>query len=182
MQEMQEVMASADELYSLSAVHDAASRVSREITDQLHDQSPILLCLMNGGLNFCGMLMERLNFPLEFDYLHATRYRGETSGQADLIWRMKPSLNLSGRSILVVDDILDEGPTLKAVIDQCHASGASKVYSSVMVNKIHDRRKPEGFKADFVGLDIPDRYVFGCGMDYKGFWRNAPGIFAVKGL
>lgn len=182
MQEMQDVMDSADELFSLSAVHHAADRVAEEITQELRSKSPILLCLMNGGLNFSGMLMERLNFPLEFDYIHASRYRGETVGQANLVWRMKPSLDLTGRSVLIVDDILDEGPTLRAVIDQCYASGATEVSSAVMVNKIHNRRKPENFKADFVGLDIPDRYVFGCGMDYKGFWRNAPGIFAVKGL
>lgn len=114
--------------------------------------------------------------PLRVDYLHATRYRGETSG-ADLQWRVEPVINLAGHDVLIIDDILDEGYTLDAIIDFCRLRQAASVSAAVLVRKQHQRGvKPS---VSYIGLDVPDRYVFGAGMDYKGYWRNAEGIFAV---
>ena len=108
--------------------------------------------------------------------VHATRYRNRTSGGA-LTWKRRHETPLAGRSVLVVDDILDEGYTLQDIVAQCRQDGARRVVSAVLSEKIHDRGC--GFHADVVGLKLPDRYVFGYGMDFKGFLRNAPGIFAV---
>ena len=152
--------------------------MAEEISERIGATSPVVLCVLTGGIVTTGQLLPRLEFPLELDYVHASRYRGETRGN-ELQWLCRPSIPLKGRTILVVDDILDEGMTLAAILNYCRQEAAAAVYSAVLVEKLHDRRI--GYKADFVGLQIGDRYVFGYGMDYKGYLRNADGIFAVVG-
>ncbi len=173
------VMASAELLHSRTEVEQALDRIAQMITDELGGKNPIILSVMNGGLIPCGHLLTRLNFPLRQDYLHASRYRGNTTG-ADLKWFSQPHGSLNGEVILIVDDILDEGYTLSAIVEACRKMGSKEVYSAVLVEKIHNRSN--GFKADFVGIQVEDRYLFGYGMDYKGFLRNAAGIYAVDGL
>jgi hypoxanthine phosphoribosyltransferase len=175
--EAQAVYDKADRLYTLDEVQAAMDRIAGAITDQLHGSDPVILCVMNGGLIPTGDLLTRLDFPLRVDYLHATRYREQTTG-SDLHWIRRHSEQLQDREVLVVDDILDEGITLAAIVDHCRAEGAAQVYSAVAVEKLHDRNN--GFKADFTALTAEDRYLFGYGMDYKGYLRNAPGIFAVN--
>lgn len=164
-------------LYSEQVVETAIDAMASVISDRLHGHNPILLCVMNGGLILTGRLATRLKFHLQMDYLHATRYRNNTQGE-DLRWERYPSISLEGRQVLVIDDILDEGDTLAAVMAHCQAQGARDVLSAVLVDKQHDR-KTTNLKADFVGLEVPDHYLYGYGMDYKGYLRNAPGIFAV---
>ena len=148
------------------------------IHDELKDKNPVILCVMIGGLVPLGNLLLRLDFPLEVDYVHATRYRGELTG-GEIHWKVKPSANLKGRTVLVVDDILDGGITLAAIIDEVKAMGAEEVFSAVLVDKFR-KRVPNGLqKADFVGLEVEDHYIFGYGMDYNEYLRNAPGIFVV---
>ncbi len=180
-QELEQVMAEADLLISKADVEAALDRMATEITADLNDKLPVVYAIMNGGLAIAGQMMTRLNFPLEMGYMHATRYRGEFKGQADLQWQAMPSVPMQGRHVLILDDIFDEGHTLAEVISACEAQGALSVRTAVLVNKIHDR-KHEGLSVDYCGMEIEDRYVFGYGMDYRGFWRNAPGIYAVKGL
>ncbi|MCK4950357.1 MAG: hypoxanthine-guanine phosphoribosyltransferase [Gammaproteobacteria bacterium] len=175
----QVVLDNADCLYSKNDVEQAIVRLSSEITEKLRDKNPIILCVMNGGLVPAGLLITHLNFPLQVDYLHATRYRGKTNG-SDLHWLAKPQFDLKDRVVLVIDDILDEGLTLKEILAYCRQQGVKDLYSAVLVEKLHDRKTGEKH-ADFIGLQVEDRYVFGFGMDYKGFLRNAPGIYAVKG-
>lgn len=170
--------AEADQLYTAQEVEQALARMAQEITGKLRDSNPLVLCVMLGGMIPAGRLLGRLEFPLELDYIHATRYRGNTSGGA-LHWIARPSVPLAGRVVLVIDDILDEGITLAAIVDECRAQGAREVYTAVLVDKRHERK--EGMTASFTGLEVDDRYVFGCGMDYKGYLRNLPGIYAVKG-
>ena len=150
-----------------------------QITEQFQDMNPIVLCIMTGGLVFCGKLLPHLNFPMEFDYAHATRYNDDVEGSI-LEWRALPTRNLKGRHILIVDDIFDVGHTLAGVVESCKAQGALSVSTAVMVNKNHNRKHDAEFKADFVGFETGDYYLFGYGMDYKGYLRNAPGIFSVS--
>jgi hypoxanthine phosphoribosyltransferase len=175
--EAKAVYEKADRLYSLDEVTTAMKRIAGEITDLLQDADPIVLCVMNGGLIPTGDLLTSFDFPLRVDYIHATRYREQTTG-SDLHWIKQPSEKLTGKHVLVVDDILDEGITLSAIVDFCRGEGAAKVYSAVAVEKLHNRSN--GYKADFTALTAEDRYLFGYGMDYKGYLRNAPGIFAVN--
>lgn len=179
--ELEQVLAEADCLADASRVADAVSGIARCISDDVAGECPVVLCVMRGGVVFAGQLLTQLHFPLEFDYVHATRYGDATSGGA-LQWRVQPSLSLAGRSVLLLDDILDVGATLDAIAADCLSRGATKVRTAVLVEKLHDRKARPGLRPDYAALTVPDRYVFGCGMDYRGFWRNAPGIFAVKGL
>ncbi len=175
--EVREVLARAECLHDRRAVEAALDRMAAGITARLAEANPLVLCVMLGGLLPAAKLLERLRFPLQYDYLHATRYRGGTRG-GELYWLTRPSFALRERNVLIVDDILDEGATLKAIVDYCRAEGAAKVLSAVLVTKLHDRRDPE-VRVDFSGLEVPDRYVFGCGMDYQGYLRNVDGIYAL---
>ncbi len=170
------VRARADLLHPESEVEAALDRLAEEITDRLADKDPIAICVMNGAVVTAGKLLPRLDFPLRQDYLHATRYRGATQG-GEIHWLHRPQYDIKGEHLLIIDDILDEGVTLHAVVDACREAGAASVHCVVLVEKQHDRSN--GFKADYVGLVVQDRYLFGYGMDFKGYWRNAPGIFAV---
>jgi hypoxanthine phosphoribosyltransferase len=175
-QEAAYMLASADTLYSQEQVEQALDRLAMEITGRISGEDPIILCVLNGALIPTGHLLTRLHFPLRQDYVHATRYRGNTSG-TDLEWIGQPSASLKDQTVLVIDDILDEGVTLTAIVDACREAEAKAVYSAVLVEKLHKRGV--GYKADFVGLTVEDRYVFGYGMDYKGYLRNVPEIKAV---
>ena len=130
---------------------------------------------MNGGLVPTGWLLPLLHFPLQLDYLHVTRYRGETCGH-DLEWRARPKIPLQGRTILLIDDVYDAGMTLSQVADDCLQQGSSRVYTAVLVKKM---RMGAGIKPDIVGLEAPDRYLIGCGMDYKNYLRNLPAIYML---
>jgi hypoxanthine phosphoribosyltransferase len=170
----------ADCLADAAIVEATLDRMADEITAALHDANPLVYAVMNGALILAGRILPRLPFPLEVAYLHATRYGHALHGRR-LDWRVRPTEDLRGRTVLVLDDILDEGHTLHAIIEYLQGEGAAKVYSAVLTHKLHDRKAYPGMRADFTGLEVADRFLFGCGMDYKGYWRNAPGIYALKG-
>lgn len=165
----------ADRLYAPADVEAALDRMGREIERELAAADPLLVCIMTGGVVPFGKLIPRLQFPFEIDYVHATRYGDKLRG-GELHWRVPPSQNPAGRTVLLVDDILDEGETLAAIEARYRAEGARAVYKAVLVVK--QRQRSADVAVEFRGLDVPDRYVFGYGMDYKGYLRNAPGIFA----
>lgn len=175
------ILEEADCLADQQTVEAAINRMASEITTQIGKQNPIVLCVMNGGLIVCGQLLTKLAFPLEVSYLHATRYGHEING-GELEWKADFQSDLVGRTVLLVDDILDEGVTLLTLAKECLKRGAKQVLTAVLVDKKHDRKAQPGYRADFTGLDISDRFVFGYGLDYDGMWRNAAGIYAVKGL
>ena len=181
LEEIKRARDEADCLADETTVEAALDRMAAEITARLADANPLVYAVMNGGLILAGRILPRLPFPLELAYLHASRYGHAIQGTL-LDWRVRPTQDLRGRTVLVLDDILDEGHTLKAIIEHLKDEGAAEVLSAVLVHKLHDRKATPGMRADFSGLDIADRFLFGCGMDYKGYWRNAPGIYAVKGL
>lgn len=175
---IQEVYKKSSRLFTTEEVEAALDRMAIDIHQKLHDQNPVLLCVMIGGLVPLGNLLPRLDFPLEVDYVHATRYRGEITG-GEIHWKVRPSVNLADRTVLIVDDILDGGITLAAILEEVKALGAKAVYTAVLVDK-YQKRVENGLKnADFVGLQIEDHYIFGYGMDYNEYLRNAPGIFVV---
>lgn len=165
-------------LFTTKEVEAALDRMAIKIHHELQDKNPVILCVMIGGLVPLGNLLPRLDFPLEVDYVHATRYCGGIRG-GELHWKVRPSLDLTGRTVLVVDDILDGGVTLAAILAEVRSLGAREVLCAVLVDK-HHKRVENGLKhADFVGLEVDDHYIFGYGMDYNEYLRNAPGIFVV---
>jgi hypoxanthine phosphoribosyltransferase len=158
-------------------VNAAVNELAVQIKNELVDKNPLVLCVMTGGLIFSGQLLTKLDFPLEFDYLHATRYGPDTQG-GKISWRSAPWTSVKGRTVLVVDDILDEGVTLAAVKESLRRMGAAEVLTAVFTDKLNGKQKP--ISADFVGLTVPDRFVFGFGMDVDGAWRHLPAIYAMK--
>jgi len=175
--EIKTVESTADLLYTESEIESAIDAMAEKINYLLNDRNPIVLCVMNGGVVITGKLLTRLNFPLTFDAINASRYHNQTSG-GQIQWLQKPDASLRDRTVLIVDDILDEGITLEAIINYCKEQGASSVYSAVLIDKKLNHNKP--VIADFIGLEAENRYLFGYGMDYKGYLRNAPGIYACK--
>jgi len=167
----------SDQIASAEQVDAAVRRVAGEIEVKLGGSYPLVVAVMGGAVVFAGQLLPMLRFPLDFDYVHASRYGATTRG-AGLEWRVSPPNLAKGRVVLVVDDILDHGETMAAIRARLLELGAEAVHCAVLVDKVIDRKKP--IRADFVGLSIPDRFVFGCGMDAKGYWRNLPEIRAMK--
>ena len=176
-QEARALLAAAELIHSAETVAAAVSRVAGEITARLGETNPLLLCVMSGGVPFAGQLMTQLHFPLDFDYLHVSRYGQDISGGA-LSWRVAPRIPVEGRTVLVVDDILDQGVTLAAIAERLRQQGAKACYTAVATDKQHGQAKP--ITADFVALTVPNRFVFGYGMDVRGQWRNLPAIYAIK--
>lgn len=177
-QHIHEVLAKATCLYSKAQVDEALDRMAKKINDQLAHTNPVFLCVVLGGIVPLGNLLPRLNFPLEIDYIHASRYHNDLTGK-NLVWKSHPSIPLQNRTVIIVDDILDGGLTLKGVLQYCEEQKAKSIHTAVLVDKV-SARLPEGLaRADFTGLVVDNHYVFGYGMDYKGYLRNAPGIYRV---
>ncbi len=175
-EQAQNALDDAELLFNTEDVESAITSMAVAITAELSNSNPLVLPVMNGGLILGGKLIPQLNFPLQVDYIHATRYRGETSGK-ELHWLKKPD-NLTDRAVLLIDDILDEGITLAAIVEYCYEAGATRVFTAVLAEKILEQDKPIQH-ADFTGLHVPNRYVFGYGMDYHEYHRNLTGIYAV---
>ena len=171
-----DALAQADLVHDHAALAQAIARIAGEIDRTLGGEPAIFLTVMQGAMIFAGQLAPAIAAPLTFDYVHATRYRGATSG-GELTWIKRPGVPLQGQTVLLVDDILDEGHTLKAIRDWCLGEGAERVLIAVLCEKRHGRGA--GLRADFCGVEVPDRYVFGYGMDYHEQGRNLPAIYAV---
>ena len=171
------VLRGAELVCSESVVRSSLERLAVDITAQLRDRQPLVLSVMGGSVVFSGQLLPLLAFPLEFDYLHATRYDGTTRGGA-LYWKVLPRRPVVGRVVLVLDDILDEGETLAAIKRRLLEEGAREVVCAVFADK--DIGRPKPIRPDFVGVSLPNRYVFGFGMDVEEAWRNLPAIYALR--
>jgi hypoxanthine phosphoribosyltransferase len=172
-----EIFETAEVVCTAEAATAAVNRVADEVSKALRNRYPVVLSVMGGGVVFTGQLLPLLRFPLDFDYIHATRYRGDTTGKA-IDWKVRPREDVRDRVVLVVDDILDEGWTLAAIRDTLLEGGAAEVRTAVFCEKRIGRARP--IEADHVGVSVPDRYVFGFGMDVYGAWRNLPAVYALK--
>ncbi|MEP3351432.1 MAG: hypoxanthine-guanine phosphoribosyltransferase [Marinomonas sp.] len=175
--DLNKILDEADCLVDEAELNTALDKMAAQITTDLSDKLPLVLCVMNGGLVPTAALIERLNFPLELDYIHATRYGMDTEG-ATLNWLSYPQTSLKDRTILVIDDIFDQGHTLQAIQKWLEQQEANSVYTATVINKLHDRKT--NMTPDYIGTDVADRFLFGYGMDYKGFFRNLKGIYAIK--
>jgi hypoxanthine phosphoribosyltransferase len=176
-QRARKILLQADLLYSSEQVQAALHHVAQQINARLADSHPLVLSVMGGAVVFSGQLLPLLDFPLDFDYVHVSRYGDARRGGA-MQWKVEPRENVRGRVVLLLDDILDEGQTLSMLRERVLELGADKCYSAVFADKDHGRKKP--IRPDFVGMELPDRFVFGYGMDIEGAWRNLPAIYAVK--
>jgi hypoxanthine phosphoribosyltransferase len=180
--ELSLVQEEAECLFALGTIETAIDSCALDITAKLQNHNPVVLCVLNGGVPYTAALLKRLKFPLQLDYIHATRYGHNTVG-GGIEFIAYPKTQLAGRTVLLADDIFDEGQTFAAIVQHCLRDGAAAVYTTVLVDKQHDRKAllPNGQQAaDFSALSVEDKYVFGWGMDYKGYLRNLDGIYAVR--
>lgn len=166
-------------LHSMQEINAALDKMAKEITEKLHDQQPLVMTVLNGSIIPAGHLSTRLDFPLQLDYMHLTRYQGKMHAD-ELHWLAKPRSSLKNRTILIIEDVLDAGTTLSEIIKYCEAEGAKKIYTAVIVDKKHARAEGGLTKADFTGLVVDDLFLVGFGLDYQGYFRNLPGIYAFK--
>lgn len=173
----QEILATAQCLYSAVQVEEAIAQMAQRITARIGGENPVICSILTGGIVLTGKLITQLPFALELDYLHVSRYRNRTEG-GELYWKAKPTIDFKGRTVLLVDDILDEGVTLQAAVDYCEQAEAASILTAVLVDKRH-QRKHGLTTADFIGLETEDRYLFGYGLDYHGYFRNMPGIYGL---
>lgn len=160
-------------VFDTRTVDDAVDRVAVEIALKLWDARPIIVCLMNGGLPFTGDLLRRFHFDLELDYMHLSRYWHTTGGSIRFVRRLERPL--TGRTVLLVDDVLDEGETLAAAQREVASAEPAEVLSAVLVRK--DARAVAA--ADYAALDGPNEFLVGRGMDYDGSFRQLSGIYAL---
>ncbi|TVQ92611.1 MAG: hypoxanthine-guanine phosphoribosyltransferase [Chromatiaceae bacterium] len=172
----QAIAGRTEQLVTPAAVEAALGRMAADIALSVGDRDPLVLCVMTGGIVATGLLLPRLRFALRLGYVHATRYRGATSGGA-IDWLHRPSAAVAGEHILLIDDIFDAGLTMEAIAAACREDGALSVTSAVLVEK--ERARTCAYRPDIIGLTVPDRYVMGYGLDYKGYFRNADGILAA---
>lgn len=177
LEEIAHIEATADLLYSETDVEAAIKSMAHRINTTFADKAPVILCVLNGGVVVTGKLLTQLNFPFTFDAINASRYLNNTVG-GEIKWLVKPQTELQGRHVLIVDDILDQGVTLSTLVDYCKQQNAQSVHTAVLLDKKILQPKP--LSADFVGLEVEDRYLFGYGLDYKGYLRNLPGIYACR--
>lgn len=177
---IREISKRATCLYTAEQVDLALDKMGAQISNELAESNPVVLCVMIGGVVPTGMLLTRLDFPLQVDYVHATRYGDNFTGGTELEWHVRPRVSLEGRTVLIVDDILDGGVTLAKIAQYCSEQGAHSVKTAVLVEKQTHRVEEALQKADYTGALVEDLFVFGYGMDYKRYLRNAPGIYAVS--
>lgn len=177
LKQLQAILASAEIVHTEQQVAAALDRMAAALRRDYQDKNPLMLCVMRGGLFAAAELYRRLPFPMQQDYLHVSRYRDNTSGGA-FEWRVKPAAELKSRHVLIIDDILDEGVTLREIVHYCQGLNAASIEVAALTRKLHDRCV-EGAGAKYIGLDVPDKYVFGCGMDYQGYFRNLNAIYAL---
>ena len=174
------LLANAEPICDEASVKEAVARVARTLNQRYGDPDeaafPLVLGVMGGAVVFTEQLLTQLTFPLEFDYIHVSRYGDDDKG-GSVVWKVIPRSNVSGRTVIVLDDILDEGETLAHVKQRLLDMGAKEVILCVFADKDLGRAKP--VQADIVGLSIPNKFVVGFGMDAYGYWRNLPGLWAI---
>lgn len=176
-----DLIKNAEEIFDADTVKAAVARVAGTLNERFGNPDdeafPLVLGVMGGAVVFTGQLLTQLDFPLEFDYIHVTRYGDDDKG-GQVVWKVIPRSNVEGRTIVVVDDILDEGETLAHVKQRLLDMGAAEVILAVFADK--DLKKAKPVQADIVGLTIPNKFVVGFGMDVYGYWRNLPGLWAIR--
>ena len=168
----------AREVVPADGIERMIAGMATRIEAALGAANPVVLVVMNGGVFTAVRLCEHFDFPYEFAYVHASRYRNTLKGGA-IEWHAKPDPRLAGRHVLVVDDVRDRGATLRDLSARLHELGAASVSIAVLVAK-DIGGVPVLPHADYVGITVSeDEYIFGCGMDYKGYWRGLPALYAV---
>jgi hypoxanthine phosphoribosyltransferase len=177
-QELQEVKENSDLIFSASQINTAVESMGLELETKIKNKNAILICVMNGGIIMTSDLLRCMDCDVRLDYLQVARYREKTVG-GSLHWLKEPQLSLEDQTVVLVDDIYDEGYTMEELVSYCRKHGAKEVITAVLLLKRKSAPQVD-LKPDIYGLEVTDRYVYGYGMDYKGYLRNVPAIYAIS--
>lgn len=177
---IKEVFDSSRVIVSQQLLEVSFQKVAAEITQKHIKDNPIAVCVMNGALFITSEIVKRLSFPLQVDYIHASRYGNKYTGANILNWVKTPNINPQGRTVILFDDILDGGLTLSEVKRYYEDRGSLNVLTTVMLDKKAPRDKGGLLKADYYGIEVENKFLFGFGLDYHGYMRNVPEIRAVN--
>jgi hypoxanthine phosphoribosyltransferase len=150
-----------------------------QVSEKILKKEIVVLCVMNGGMIFCAHLLPLLNFPLQFDVLQVSRYGDKDVGSV-LRWIKVPTVELLNKHILIVDDLIDEGVSLTEVFNYCDSKSPASIKVAVLLSKETTRRVVETIIPNYIGLSIPDKFIFGFGIDYKNYHRNLLDIYTVE--
>jgi len=167
----------ASVIYTAEEIDAALQKLAAELQPIVAEGDVVLLGIMMGAMVPLVRISQLLDGDFQLDTCHATRYEAGLEGK-ELAWVKQPGLDMHGKTVIVFDDIFDQGITLEAVVAACQANGAAKVVSAVLATKDHEDQRSD-YRPDFSALMVPNRYVFGYGMDYKHHWRHLPEIYAL---
>lgn len=162
---------------SAAEVRAAWDRLAAGIQPWVQQGPCLLLGVLLGGMVPLVHVAGRLRGDFLIDYCHLTRYQEGTSG-GELLWVQPPRQPLRGRTVVLIDDVFDQGYTLAALQRHCLQAGARGVVIAVLARKHHERARAE-LQPDLVGIETGDEYLFGCGMDLHGHWRHLDAIYAI---
>jgi hypoxanthine phosphoribosyltransferase len=173
----QSILKESSVLYSNREIHLAIKKIAEEINRDIQSDVLYVLTVMNGGLYFSAHLIPLLKHTIYHDYIHATRYGNKAHGGL-LHWIKEPEDTIEGKNILIIDDILDEGITLSEIISKCKKMGANNIFYTALFNKLTDKEK--SILPGYHVLNVPNKFVFGFGLDYKGFGRALPDLHIIN--
>ena len=177
MDTIQALIRKSSVIYSEIEIKTVIKNIADQVNQTIKTDDLYVLCVMNGALIFAGQLLPRLEKNIQYSYIHATRYAASLTG-GPIHWLVKPSKDIEGKTVLILDDILDEGITLREIVTTCEAMKAKAIYTAVLFDK--DIVKEKSYIPNFIGLKVPNRFVFGYGLDCKGLGRNLPHLYALN--
>ncbi len=167
----------AEELVSEEQLRAIVARLAEEIADEYRDKNPLIVGILVGSFVFVADLVRALDFPLEVAFVCAASY-GQSTVAGELALKLDLDTEVAGRHLIVVDDILDTGRTLSKLTEMFVERGAASVRTCCVLDK--PSRREVSFDADFVGMEIPDQFVVGYGLDYAQSYRNLPFVGVLR--
>jgi hypoxanthine phosphoribosyltransferase len=152
-------------------------QLSRQIERDFTGREMVIVSLLNGTVMFLADLIRHISLPLRLDFIGVSSY-GAGTESGDLVFTKELRLDVRGRDVLLVDDILDTGKTMRRVLEKLRLLGPRRIRTCVLLNKV--ARRVEKIEADYVGFEIPDYFVVGYGLDYAEKYRNLPFVGVLK--
>src|SRR3954468_16572791 len=165
-------------LLSKEELHDGVMRMADTISSCYKDRQLTIVGVLTGSVALMADLIRLIDLPMRVGVLQASSYRGATTTRGDLVINSELMLDISGRDVLLVDDIFDTGHTLARTLEKMREFEPTSIRSAVLLRK--RGRQEVDYKPDFVAFDIPDEFVVGYGLDYEDMYRNLPHLAALE--
>lgn len=165
-------------LITREEIRAKTAELAGQITADYQGQDLLLLCILKGGLLFLADLMRQIQLPLEIDFMAVSSYGNATESSGVVRILMDLETNIQGRNVLIVEDIIDTGRTLNYIIHNLRTRGPASVKICALLNK--PARRELDIHVDYVGFEIPDKFVIGYGLDYGEIYRNLPFVGILR--